>query len=685
MKNNIDFEKVKECLKKEFFGIDSQIDNICDIISVWYSDPSMYVAPCIVNLWGMTGVGKTRLINRIIEMLDEEHNKMYMNCHSMQDMDVYFMDSFIDDNYINNNEPKFIIFDDFQYIRTIDEDGHENNNSALSVMWNLLDTGIVTEKFYSNHYKIVDKIRKVFEGIDDKDAIKDGMFVNPHKYIPKSWFLNPDNSVFNVTEESLKRNPKSKDAVYSFMTPDTIDTISYLGRRVGMDCCEDIIDFSSARQKWDALEWKEFFNDLYSKMKKGNNKDFSNSIIFIIGNLDEAFYGFSKSVNPEMSADYIYNITSKINIVDIKKGLQKRFRNEQIARLGNTHIIYPSLNEDAYRHIIDKLLDEYSSHFDKSILFDSSIKDCIYNEGVFPTQGVRPLYSTINDIIKMNMPKAFNKMSKEEKDKAEKYLCSFDDESKSLIIKGLDINGSIVNEEDIKIPLTLRVKDAYKDDSESVANTSVHESGHFILYKYLTGKSPEKVLSKSLDSSCLGYMMEQFDEGVQSIDKLMNEIMVCLGGWAAERIVFGREHQSVGASQDIEDATSIAAKLLREFGMNEPILYSTVNDTGNEYTVLMTEKDRSESNDQIKLMMQTTSQMAVTLLMGNKVLRRCFKRSFTILNDKGELTEDDIKSISLEIEKADGYAPISETFYKDAIQSFEEDIDDEEEDAESLH
>jgi ATP-dependent Clp protease ATP-binding subunit ClpA len=33
------------------------------------------------------------------------------------------------------------------------------------------------------------------------------------------------------------------------------------------------------------------------------------------------------------------------SLIDIKKALNKRFRPEQVARLGNTHIIYPSLNQ----------------------------------------------------------------------------------------------------------------------------------------------------------------------------------------------------------------------------------------------------------------------------------------------------------------------------------------------------
>jgi hypothetical protein len=45
-------------LKKEFFGIDSIIDKIVDTIQTWYLIPEMQERPAIINLWGLTGVGR---------------------------------------------------------------------------------------------------------------------------------------------------------------------------------------------------------------------------------------------------------------------------------------------------------------------------------------------------------------------------------------------------------------------------------------------------------------------------------------------------------------------------------------------------------------------------------------------------------------------------------------------------
>lgn len=62
--------QVKAQLKKEFIGIDEVIDKVIESITSWYLIPEMNDRPVIVNLWGLTGTGKTSLVNRLIELLE---------------------------------------------------------------------------------------------------------------------------------------------------------------------------------------------------------------------------------------------------------------------------------------------------------------------------------------------------------------------------------------------------------------------------------------------------------------------------------------------------------------------------------------------------------------------------------------------------------------------------------------
>ena len=52
-------EEAAIILKKEFVGIDTIIDEVIHSIEPWYIYPQGQIRPTIINLWGMTGVGKT--------------------------------------------------------------------------------------------------------------------------------------------------------------------------------------------------------------------------------------------------------------------------------------------------------------------------------------------------------------------------------------------------------------------------------------------------------------------------------------------------------------------------------------------------------------------------------------------------------------------------------------------------
>ncbi len=64
--------KASKNLKKHFVGIDSIIDEVISNIEVWYLMPELLTRPVVVNLWGMTGVGKTDLIRRLVRELNYE-------------------------------------------------------------------------------------------------------------------------------------------------------------------------------------------------------------------------------------------------------------------------------------------------------------------------------------------------------------------------------------------------------------------------------------------------------------------------------------------------------------------------------------------------------------------------------------------------------------------------------------
>ena len=59
-------------LKKDFVGIDEQIDEVMNNVRTWYLYPQLQTRPLIVSIFGLTGTGKTALVRKIAKYLNIE-------------------------------------------------------------------------------------------------------------------------------------------------------------------------------------------------------------------------------------------------------------------------------------------------------------------------------------------------------------------------------------------------------------------------------------------------------------------------------------------------------------------------------------------------------------------------------------------------------------------------------------
>ena len=133
------YENVFEQVKKEFFGIDKQIEMILKSIETWDYTREYIKRPIIFNVIGMTGVGKTAVINRILELLDLEEKKVYFKFNN-KTTDV------VESLRNNNMSDSIFMFDEFQYLRTINEKSDEirdEDHKGFNIVWDLLDSGEV--------------------------------------------------------------------------------------------------------------------------------------------------------------------------------------------------------------------------------------------------------------------------------------------------------------------------------------------------------------------------------------------------------------------------------------------------------------------------------------------------------------------------------------------------------------
>lgn len=102
--------------------------------------------------------------------------------------------------------------------------------------------------------------------------------------------------------------------------------------------------------------------------------------------------------------------------------------------------------------------------------------------------------------------------------------------------------------------------------------TAYHEAGHAILFHVLPDVGP--VYSVSIIPTgvgAAGYTMPlpEKDEMFLTKGKMLQDIMVDLGGRIAEELVF--DDITTGASQDIRQATAVARSMVTKYGMSETL------------------------------------------------------------------------------------------------------------------
>ena len=127
-----------------------------------------------------------------------------------------------------------------------------------------------------------------------------------------------------------------------------------------------------------------------------------------------------------------------------------------------------------------------------------------------------------------------------------------------------DINRSFV-----KVGIGTEKKSKVISDKEKKI-TAYHEAGHAILFHVLPDVGPVHTVSIiPTGNGAAGYTMPlpEKDEMFNTKGKILQSIMVSLGGRIAEEMIF--DDVTTGASQDIKQATSYAKSMITKFGMSD--------------------------------------------------------------------------------------------------------------------
>lgn len=564
-------QAVAQALKTELFGIDDIIDRVIDSLRAWYVFPQLISRPVIVCLWGLTGTGKTQLVRRLaqhlgfydrfieVQMDGFSHGSGYSSRGSISAM--------LAESGIDEGTPGILVLDEFQRFRTLDGNGHDAKVERYQDVWALLSDGRLPPALSMLGEIEASLAQAEYE--HDRDGPADKKKAKKRKLHLAPW-----------EAQEIKRCLKLPETLLQIMAWKPSEVHARLRA------------FRDTQQSWET--------------------DYSKLLVFVSGNLDEMYAETARRVEDcDTDADTFHALTKKLSLIDVKKALAERFKPEQVARLGNNHVIYPSFSRATYVQLILSICDRYVEEIHESsgvrFMLESSVYEQIYANAVFPAQGTRPLFSSIHAILSATLVNAALWALEQGARGGEPVWLSLETAADKSCVMARYREGKSKACRSFPVTLELnRLKQRSNEDFRALL--AVHEAGHGVAYGLLFGRAPQEI--KINVASFEGGYNSYEERKTWSRQNLRDRICVGLAGRAAEQLVFGEQACTSGASQDFRQATANAAQYVRHYAFGTRLSRTDVaNDAEDNLNT-----DLKATNPEIEALLAQEHARALALL-----------------------------------------------------------------------
>ncbi len=202
----------------------------------------------------------------------------------------------------------------------------------------------------------------------------------------------------------------------------------------------------------------------------------------------------------------------------------------------------------------------------------------------------------------------------------------------------------------IKVGIGTEKKSRIISDKEKKI-TAYHEAGHAILFHVLPDVGPVytvSIIPTGLGAAGYTMPLPEKDEMFMTKGKMLQEIMVSLGGRIAEEIIF--DDITTGASSDIKKATKVARRMVTRYGMSDNIGVINYDDDDEEVFIgrdLAHAKSHSELisgeiDKEVKGIIGDCYARAKAIIAEHEsILHRCAE----LLLQKEKITRDDFEGL----------------------------------------
>ncbi|MEE9577322.1 MAG: AAA family ATPase, partial [Gemmatimonadota bacterium] len=218
------------------------------------------------------------------------------------------------------------------------------------------------------------------------------------------------------------------------------------------------------------------------------------------------------------------------------------------------------------------------------------------------------------------------------KDKNRVYMEDFE-QAKDKVMLGAERKSLVISEDERKV-------------------TAYHEAGHTVIGLRVPGLDPLHKVTIVPRGRALGITASLPEEDRHNYTRewLLGQLKMLFGGRVAEEMVFGEDKITTGAGNDIERATTIARRMVTQFGMSPAVGPVTVGDREHEIFLGRDFSQRREVSErtaqlvdsEVKRILDEAYSSARTVLEGNRDLLETIAEA---LLERETLDADEIKLV----------------------------------------
>lgn len=181
--------------------------------------------------------------------------------------------------------------------------------------------------------------------------------------------------------------------------------------------------------------------------------------------------------------------------------------------------------------------------------------------------------------------------------------------------------------------------------------TAFHEAGHAVLFHVLPDVGPVytvSIIPTGLGAAGYTMPLPEKDEMFNTRGRMLQDIMVSLGGRIAEELIF--DDITTGASSDIKRATQVARKMVTRYGMSDTVGTINYDTDGDEvfigrdlaHTRSFSEEKAGEIDKEVKAIIDSCYKKAKKIIMENEsVLHSCAE----LLLEKEKITREEFEEL----------------------------------------